>query len=324
MKRLRMIRNIGMSAAAFAVALTCGCELTGDDDDPQIRVARVPDRETELVWIAGLRDEYLAVFGGKDRNGQPTGSAHAAVFVMSNGSWVQVSLGSNRRAQRMTFPDGYALVFRNYTETAVEVSMLDPSGAVLENVVADLPGATSTLKSQFAPRSVTGTWAEDAPDQSDLSWVASAVKCGACVGTTIGAIATHGAATQWAVATCTSFALGEVTEVTESDADDAGVLTLSTFSGVAQLIDAGNPAGLVTTLGSAGIDWFFSAERSSGTAGSQADSSGQDERQSSSDNQGSGQSAEQTENSTESEQYSPPPNSGDTGESDAPGPPGGA
>ena len=180
MKEPSARQRANIVACVMAILLTSGCEeiseLTNRKDSPSLKYARVPNRETKLSTVVGVRDKYVATFGAKDVNGVPSSSSDDAVYVLPDGEWVHMTFGSDGFPSRLKASDGYVVDFVNTTKQTFQVQLIDPNGNLL---------ATDTMNKSNVAVNHTRIRVYG----HDISGAAKWIKAGVAIGATLAAVA---------------------------------------------------------------------------------------------------------------------------------------
>jgi len=119
-----IITIVGCGGAPTAPSISSESELV---------LVRVTDPESNLIFLAGKENEdVVAILGEKDIEGNPT-SITGAVYVLEQGVSFGIDAGIDGLPTYLIDSEGNKVLFENYTNSTVDISIYDSSGSLIQD-----------------------------------------------------------------------------------------------------------------------------------------------------------------------------------------------
>ena len=186
-------------------------------------LVQVTDSESNLIFVTGKENEdAMAILGDKNTEGNPIGIT-GAVYVSEQGDSFAIEAGIDGLPTYLIDSEGNTVIFENYTNSTVDISIYDSSGSLIQDTTtinldpADLLELKQLYNSFYSKQ----RWSNENTEFA-LKWGAvglSAVGCGLAL---YGTVQTGGAlaltpAVGWA---CGKASLSVIAAVTPNDTDN--------------------------------------------------------------------------------------------------------
>jgi len=111
----------------------CGGVPTTPPINLELVLVRVTDPESNLIFVAGKENEdAMAILGEKNTEGNPTGIT-GAVYVSEQGDSFGIDAGIDGLPTYLIDSEGNKVIFENYTNSTVDISIYDSSGSLIQD-----------------------------------------------------------------------------------------------------------------------------------------------------------------------------------------------
>jgi len=265
MKRNKTLLNIVSLLMIVLILSGCGGsgvvpDTTPPDTSSELVLVKVTDPDSNLLFVVGQENEdAMAILGDKDIQGNPT-DLTGAVYVSEQGDSFGIVAGEDGLPSYLIDSEGNKVIFENYTNSTVEISIYDSNGnLVQDSITLSLdPEDLSELKQLYNSFNLKGARWSSENTQTAIKWGSvglSAIGCGvALYGTaqTGGALALTGAVA-WA---CSKFLLSAAAALTPTDIDNGVSYAIS--SGSCILSVGQDASSCISAIGST-IDYGLGA-----------------------------------------------------------------
>lgn len=95
-------------------------------------LVQVTDTESNIIFVTGKENEdAIAILGDKDTEGNPT-SITGAVYVSEQGDSFSIEAGIDGLPTYVIDSEGYTVIFENYTNSTVDISIYDSNGNLIQ------------------------------------------------------------------------------------------------------------------------------------------------------------------------------------------------
>ena len=158
--------------------------------ESELVLVQVTDTKSNLISVAGEENEdAIAILGEKDIEGNPT-SITGAVYVFEQGDSFGIDAGIDGLPTYLIDSEGNKVIFENYTNSTVDISMYDSNGSLIQDTAtinvdtADLLELRQLYNSFYSQKK---GWGKNVADDvtTGLKWGAKAIPWVAC-GVTVG------------------------------------------------------------------------------------------------------------------------------------------
>ena len=113
----------------------CGGVPTAPPISSELVLVRVTDPESNLIFVAGKENEdVMAILGDKDTEGNPT-SITGTFYVSEEGGSFGIEAGINGLPTYLKDSEGNKVIFENYTNSTVDVSIYDSNGSLIQDII---------------------------------------------------------------------------------------------------------------------------------------------------------------------------------------------
>jgi hypothetical protein len=151
----------------------------------ELVIVRITDPESNLISVAGKENEdVMAILGDKDTEGNPT-SITGAIYVLEQGDTFGIDAGEDGLPTYLIDSKGNKIIFGNYTNSTVDISIYDSNGDVIQEPIiinvdpADLLELKQLYSSFYSQQKSRGkNIADDVA--TGLKWGAKALPWVAC------------------------------------------------------------------------------------------------------------------------------------------------
>jgi len=193
--------------------------------ESELILVRVTDPKSDLIFIAGKENEYaMAVLGNKNTEGNPI-DIMGSVYVSEQGDSFVIEAGIDGLPTYLIDSEGNKVIFENYTNSTVDISIYDSSGSLIQDTITINLDPTDLLELKQLYNSFYSKglkWStENTADV--LKWGAVSLNVIVCVGVIYGVYQTAGVlaltpAVGWA---CGKAIFSTIAAVTPTDIDNS-------------------------------------------------------------------------------------------------------
>jgi len=111
----------------------CGGVPTAPPISSELVLVRVTDPKSNLIFVAGKENEdAMAILGEKDIEGNPT-NITGAIYVFEQGVSFAIEAGIDGLPIYLIDSEGNQVIFENYTNSTVDISIYDSSESLIQN-----------------------------------------------------------------------------------------------------------------------------------------------------------------------------------------------
>ena len=143
---------------------------------------QVTDPESNIIFVTGKENEdAMAILGEKDIEGDPTGIT-GAVYVSEQGDSFGIDAGIDGLPTYLIDSEGNTVIFENYTNSTVDVSIYDSNGNLIQEptTINIDPADLVELKQLYNSFYLKQRWS--VKNEADvLKWGGVALSVGGCV-----------------------------------------------------------------------------------------------------------------------------------------------
>jgi len=158
--------------------------------ESELVLVQVTDTKSNLISVAGEENEdAIAILGEKDIEGNPI-DITGVVYVFEQGDSFGINAGIDGLPTYLIDSEGNKVIFENYTNSTVDISMYDSNGSLIQDTAtinvdtADLLELRQLYNSFYSQKK---GWGKNVADDvtTGLKWGAKAIPWVAC-GVTVG------------------------------------------------------------------------------------------------------------------------------------------
>lgn len=182
---------------------------------------QVTDPESNLIFITGKENEdAMAILGDKDTEGNPT-DITGAVYVSEQGDSFAFEAGIDGLPTYLIDSEGNKVIFENYTNSTVDISIYDSSGSLIQDTTTiNLdPADLLELKQLYNSFSSKQRWSNENTEFA-LKWGAVGLGWLGCIGSGGLTVLSGGALTPIAALACGGAIFSTITAITPTDTDN--------------------------------------------------------------------------------------------------------
>ncbi len=212
-------------------------------------LVQVTDPESNIIFVTGKENEdAMAILGEKDIEGDPTGIT-GVVYVSEQGDSFGIDAGIDGLPTYLIDSEGNTVIFENYTNSTVDVSIYDSNGNLIQEptTINIDPADLVELKQLYNSFYLKQRWS--VKNEADvLKWGGVALSVGGCVATLgltyyTGGVFALTPAVEWA---CGRASLSTIAAITPNDTDNLIIVGGSTAS--CFIFGATDPLGCVSAI----------------------------------------------------------------------------
>ena len=194
-------------------------------------LVQVTDSESNIIFVIGKENEdAMAILGEKDNQGDAT-RITGAVYVTEQGDAFYLEAGIDGLPTYIIDSEGNTVIFENYTNSTVDVSIYDSNGNLIqEPITINIdPSDLLEIKQLYSSFYSKQRWSTN-NTVAALRWGAVAVELAGCAAHTAAALATYGALAPAALRSCGSALLSAAATITQNDTLFLISISVTTYS----------------------------------------------------------------------------------------------